>query len=114
MNDEFSDVTMTTEPWVEFAGRIRNLNLKVPKVKTLSFSGVIMVKENFTLTEDMKFGNAQIVSILAYSVMFIIGITANTLSLIRLITTNWKDKSRMKLLLIHLSIADLTVRNVQF
>ena len=70
-----------------------------------------MVKENFTLTEDMEFGEAQIVSILAYSVMFIIGITANTLSLIKLVKTrDKKDKNRMKLLLIHLSIADLTVK----
>ena len=68
-----------------------------------------MVKENFTLTEDMKFGNAQIVSILAYSTMFILGITANSVSLFRLLRLNWKDRSRMKLLLIHLSIADLMV-----
>ena len=68
-----------------------------------------MVKENFTLTEDMEFGNAQIVSILAYSTMFILGITANSVSLFRLLRLNWKDRSRMKLLLIHLSIADLMV-----
>ena len=70
-----------------------------------------MVKDNFTLTEDMMFGEAQIVAIIAYMIMFITGLTTNTMSLVSLLRERlWdKDRSKMTLLLIHLSIADLTV-----
>ena len=88
-----------------------------------------MVKENFTLTEDMKFGQAHALAILAYSIMFVVGLTTNTISLVRMLqvrisVTRWtvmvtmvtqeriqcRDRSKMTLLLIHLSVADLTVR----
>ena len=70
-----------------------------------------MVKDNFTLTEDMMFGEAQIVAIIAYMIMFITGLTTNTMSLVSLLRERLRDKdrSKMTLLLIHLSIADLTV-----
>ena len=70
-----------------------------------------MVKDNFTLTEDMMFGEAQIVAIIAYMIMFITGLTTNTMSLVSLLRERLrgKDRSKMTLLLIHLSIADLTV-----
>ena len=87
-----------------------------------------MVKENFTLTEDMKFGEAHAIAILAYSIMFVVGLTTNTISLVRMLQVRIsvarmtvmvmvtqeriqrKDRSKMTLLLIHLSVADLTVR----
>ena len=70
-----------------------------------------MVKDNFTLTEDMMFGEAQIVAIIAYMIMFITGLTTNTMSLVSLLRERLRGKNRnkMTLLLIHLSIADLTV-----
>ena len=70
-----------------------------------------MVKDNFTLTEDMMFGEAQIVAIIAYVIMFITGLTTNTMSLLHLLRERLrgKDRSKMTLLLIHLSVADLTV-----
>ena len=70
-----------------------------------------MVKDNFTLTEDMMFGEAQIVAIIAYMIMFITGLTTNTMSLVSLLRERLRgnDRSKMTLLLIHLSIADLTV-----
>ena len=70
-----------------------------------------MVKDNFTLTEDMMFGEAQIVAIVAYMIMFITGLTTNTMSLVSLLRERLRgnDLSKMTLLLIHLSIADLTV-----
>ena len=70
-----------------------------------------MVKDNFTLTEDMMFGEAQIVAILAYSLMFVLGFTTNIMSLVSLLGERLrrKDRSKMTLLLIHLSVADLTV-----
>ena len=90
--------------------------------------GVKMVKENFTLTEDMKFGEAHAIAILAYSIMFVVGLTTNTISLVRMLQVRIsvtrmtvmvtmvtqeriqrKDRSKMTLLLIHLSVADLTV-----
>ena len=94
----------------------------------LHVKGEVMVKENFTLTEDMKFGEAHAIAILAYSIMFVVGLTTNTISLVRMLqvrisvtmmtvtvtmTTQEriqrKDRSKMTLLLIHLSVADLTV-----
>ena len=86
-----------------------------------------MVKEKFTLTEDMKFGEAHAIAILAYSIMFVVGLTTNTISLVRMLQVRIsvtrmivtmvtqeriqrKDRSKMTLLLIHLSVADLTVR----
>ena len=86
-----------------------------------------MVKENFTLTEDMKFGEAHAIAILAYTIMFVVGLTTNTISLVRMMQVRIamslvtvvmvmpqgriqrKDRSKMTLLLIHLSVADLTV-----
>ena len=95
--------------------------------------GVKMVKENFTLTEDMKFGEAHAIAILAYSIMFVVGLTTNTISLVRMLQVRIsvtrmtvmvtmvtqeriqrKDRSRMTLLLIHLSVADLTVRKCKY
>ena len=92
----------------------------------LLYKGEVMVKENFTLTEDMKFGEAHAIAILAYSIMFVVGLTTNTISLVRMLQVRIsvtrmmvmmvtqeriqrKDRSKMTLLLIHLSVADLTV-----
>ena len=94
----------------------------------LHVKGEVMVKENFTLTEDMKFGEAHAIAILAYSIMFVVGLTTNTISLVRMMQVRIsvtrmtvmvtmvtqeriqrKDRSKMTLLLIHLSVADLTV-----
>ena len=74
-----------------------------------------MVQENFTLTEDMKFGEAHTISIIAYSLMFLIGIITNSKSLFTLLDEriNKRDRSKMTLLLIHLTVADLTVRECQ-
>ena len=92
-----------------------------------------MVKENFTLTEDMKFGQAHALTILAYSIMFVVGLTTNTISLVRMMQVmisvtrmtvmvtmvtqeriQRRDRSKMTLLLIHLSVADLTVRKCKY
>ena len=50
-----------------------------------------MVKENFTLTEDMKFGEAHAIAILAYSIMFVVGLTTNTISLVRMLQVREGD-----------------------
>ena len=73
--------------------------------------GQMMVKANFTLPEDMVFGEAHIISILAYSVMLLIGLTTNTVSLHNLLSERLiqRNRNRMTLLLIHLNIADLIV-----
>ena len=71
------------------------------------FPGNIYVSSNFTLPKDMLFGEAQIISIITYSILFIIGLSFNTISL-RLLFRE-KRKNKMTLLLIHLSIADLMV-----
>ena len=67
-------------------------------------------KSNFTLPADMRFGEAQIISITAYSIMFVIGLTTNLVSLYFLVRGNNERRNRMRLLLIHLAVADLLVR----
>ena len=64
------------------------------------------MESNFSLPDDMKFGEAQIISITVYCIMFVIGLTTNTISLCHLIRRN---RNRMTLLLIHLAVADLMV-----
>ena len=70
---------------------------------------------NFTLPEDMKFGEAQIIAITAYSIMFIIGFVLNTISLYQLLNERLmrRNRTRMSLLLIHLAIADLMVSMIR-
>ena len=76
------------------------------------FEGIKMVSGNFSPTEDMVFGEANIAAIALYFVLFSIGLTTNTLSLYNLFTARLKlkDRSRMTLLLIHLALADMLVR----
>ena len=64
---------------------------------------------NFSLPDDMRFGEAQIISITAYSIMFVIGLTTNMTSLFFLARRNTGRRNRMKVLLIHLAVADLLV-----
>ena len=70
------------------------------------------MKPNFTLPEDMRFGEAHVIAIIAYSIMFIIGFILNNISLYQLLMERLmrKNRTRMSLLLIHLAIADLMVR----
>ena len=62
------------------------------------------MESNFSLPDDMKFGEAQIISITVYCIMFVTGLTTNTISLYHLLLRN---RNRMTLLLIHLAVADL-------
>ena len=75
-------------------------------------SGKVMVLANFSLPDDMKFGEAQIIAITAYSVMFIVGFTLNSISLYNMLVERMlrRNTNRMSLLLIHLAVADLMVR----
>ena len=70
------------------------------------------MQSNFSLPDDMKFGEAQIIAITAYSIMFIIGLVLNILSLHQLVLERKRRRSRnrMNLLLLHLAVADLMVR----
>ena len=76
-----------------------------------SNGGEVMLESNFTLPDDMKFGEAQIIAITAYSIMFIIGLVLNTISLYQLLVERLmkRNRNRMTLLLIHLAVADLMV-----
>ena len=71
-----------------------------------------MVAGNFSPTEDMVFGEANIAAITLYFLMFSVGLTTNSLSLYKLTTARlkMKDRSRMTLLLIHLAVADMLVK----
>ena len=79
--------------------------------KLVPFLGQVMVKSNFSLPDDMKFGDAQIIAICAYSFMFILGLTLNSLSLLTMVQ-EWRtrrSRTRMNLLMINLAVADLMV-----
>ena len=77
-----------------------------------SYLGQLMVASNFSLPDDMRFGDAQIISITAYSIMLLIGLSTNWTFLYYLVRERLfnRDRNRMSLLLIHLSVADLLVR----
>ena len=85
-------------------------------VLTLLVAGQVMVKSNFTLPDDMQFGQAQIIAITSYSIMFSIGFVLNTISLYQLLVERLKRKNRnrMNLLLIHLAVADLMVTILRY
>ena len=70
------------------------------------YLGIMANESNFSIPDDMKFGEAQIISITAYFIMFIIGLTTNTISLFHMLMRN---RNRMTNLLIHLAVADLMV-----
>ena len=74
--------------------------------------GIKMVAGNFSPTEDMVFGEANIAAIGLYFLMFSVGLTTNSLSIYKLIMARHKlrDRRRMTLLLIHLAVADMLVR----
>ena len=80
------------------------------------YAGEVMVKSNFTLPDDMRFGEAQIMAITAYSIMFIIGFVLNSMSLYQLLMERLtrKNRTRMSLLLIHLAVADLMVTILRY
>ena len=80
-------------------------------MKILDTVGEVMVAANFSLPDNMKFGSGQVLSIMAYTIMLIIGLTTNCTSLFYLVRDRMmkKDRNRMSLLLIHLSVADLLV-----
>ena len=71
-----------------------------------------MVAGNFSPTEDMVFGEANIAAIGLYFLMFSVGLTTNSLSIYKLIMARHKlrDRRRITLLLIHLAVADMLVR----
>ena len=70
-----------------------------------------MVRTNFTLPDDMKFGEGNIIAITAYTVMLALGLATNSISLQNLLHRRFvkKDRNRMTVLLIHLAVADLLV-----
>jgi hypothetical protein len=75
-----------------------------------------MVASNFSLPDDMRFGEAQIISITAYSIMLLVGLSTNWPFVYYLVRERIvkRDRNRMSLLLIHLSVADLLVSLLQF
>ena len=58
----------------------------------------------------MRFNSAHIISICGYSALFLVSSVANLTVLNILVRRYRKTKSRVNLLLIHLAIADLLVR----
>ena len=63
------------------------------------------------LPADMRFGSGHVITIVGYGSLFIVSSIANFVVLKILIARYRKTKSRVNLLLCHLAIADLLVRN---
>ena len=61
------------------------------------------------MTDDMKFNSANVISIVGYSILFVVSSVANLTVLNILLRRYKKNKSRVNMLLIHLAIADLLV-----
>ena len=74
-------------------------------------AGNRFVRANFTPTVDMVFGEAQIYAIIMYSILLAIGLSTNMAALIHLLNQRLRrrNRTRMTLLLIHLTVADLMV-----
>ena len=71
------------------------------------YGGKTMVAANFSRTEDMKFGDANIITIIMYVILFIIGSATNLNSIPKLIKK--RSTSRLANLFLHLTIADCLV-----
>ena len=74
-------------------------------------AGNVFVRANFTPTVDMEFGEAQIYAITVYSVLLAVGLSTNLPALRHLLNQRLRrrNRTRMTLLLIHLTVADLMV-----
>ena len=72
-----------------------------------------MSGDNFSLPSDMVPGDKETLSILVCSLLLLLGVTTNTISLYQLVSERVRTniRSKMNLLLIHLAVADLLVLN---
>ena len=70
-----------------------------------------MSGDNFSLPNDMVPGDKETLSILVCSLLLLLGVTTNTVSLYQLVSERVRTnvRSKMNLLLIHLAVADLLV-----
>ena len=70
-----------------------------------------LIEAHFPWPPDMLFTSANILSIVMYSVQLVVGLAANSYSLVYLLRERLRlhSKNRMVLLLIHLTCADLCV-----
>ena len=84
-------------------------HLVEPGLNTSELAGIL--EQNFIWPPDMLFTQANIISIAVYSVQLVVGLAANSYSLIYLLKERlmMHNKNRMILLLIHLTCADLCV-----
>lgn len=65
--------------------------------------------KNFTLSDDMVFNDAHKLSIVVYSILFIVSSIGNLTVLYFLIQRRRKSPARIDAMLMHLAIADLLV-----
>ena len=74
----------------------------------------MFVSSNFTLPDDMVFGDVEFYFIITYCILFLFGFIMNIMSFYQLIRERVKKKirSRMNLLLVNLAVADLVVCQV--
>jgi hypothetical protein len=76
---------VTTSPFPEMVAdnsspRPGNISLSSDSVNNSLLNTDAAVK-NFSLPPDMVFGEAQVIAIVAYSILFFVGVTINTASL---------------------------------
>ena len=100
---------VSTEPWVMFGGYIYK-SLEWNEMVETFVVGQVMMASNFSLSDNTKFGEGRIISIITYSILF--HWIVHQLHLTLLADGGMlmkKNRNRMSLLLIHLSVADLLV-----
>ena len=88
-------------------------HLVEPGQNSSELAGIL--ERNFIWPPDMLFTQANIISIVVYSMQLVVGLAANSYSLVYLLKERlmMHNKNRMILLLIHLTCADLCVSEVQ-
>ena len=97
-----------TEPWVMFGGYIYK-SLEWNEMVETFVVGQVMMASNFSLSDNTKFGEGRIISIITYSILFHWIVHQLHLTLTDGGMLMKKNRNRMSLLLIHLSVTDLLV-----
>ena len=89
-------------------------HLVEPGLNTTQLAGIL--ERNFPWPPDMLFTQANIISIVVYSIQLVVGLAANSYSLVYLLKERLMrhNKNRMVLLLMHLTCADLCVSLVLY
>ena len=104
-----SSSPLTLRFYLSMISKFNLTHLLQPDLNATQLS--VIVEDNFPWPPDMLFTSANVISIAVYSVQLVVGLAANSYSLVYLLRERLvlHNKNRMILLLIHLTCADLFV-----